>query len=85
MMCFGGLGLGYTMLRCVVGDAGGHKDMRKRGRADRGPTRKHGNLHQCDNSFISITVFFADNFVQYGTSLPHINKLDLFAQPLRHY
>ena len=57
-------------LRCVVIDAGSDKDMRKRGRADRGPTREHGNLNQCDHSFISIRVFFAENFVQYGTSLP---------------
>ena len=49
--------------------------------ADRGPTREHGNWHQSDHSFISIRVFFADNFVQYGTSLP----LALFTQLFRHY
>ena len=70
MMCFGGLGLGCT--HCVASSATPAATKTCENAADRGPTREHGNLHQCDYSFISIIVFFADNFVQYGTNLPHI-------------
>ena len=38
------------------------------------------------HSFNSIRVLFADNFVQFGLSLPHNNQLDfaLLTQPFRH-
>ena len=38
------------------------------------------------HSFISIRVLFADNFVQFGLSLPHNNQLDfaILTQPFRH-
>ena len=41
----------------------------------------HGDLHQFDHYFIYIRKFFADNFVQYGPSLPKINQLE-FASSL---
>ena len=43
----------------------------------------HGDLHQFDHYFIYIRKFFADNFVQYGPSLPKINQLE-FASSLSH-
>ena len=72
-------------LRCVVSDAGGDKDMRKRERADRGPTLEHGNLRQCDHSFISIRVFFADNFTSYNKQLAcHISINSTSRSSLNH-
>ena len=44
---------------------------------------EHGDLHQFDHYFIYIRKFFADNFVQYGPSLPKINQLE-FASSLSH-
>ena len=44
---------------------------------------EHGDLHQFDHYFIYVRKFFADNFVQYGPSLPKINQLE-FASSLSH-
>ena len=51
------------------------------------PHRRSIGLREHDqHSFNSIGVLFADNFVQFGLSLPHNNQLDfaLLTKPFRH-